>query len=156
MAMVLRSSETSPLASCEPGEGKSMRISHPIRLGIAWTVIASGSFLCAISAGASTLAVTCPVTRWDPPSAGTSRPPVGTGAGEQLHVTVGPLVTDASEQIQVTVRPLVFITVVSGGLQVSTTTGRPPATRDEFYLMSSGRADHAPAGVVEAVLRSCR
>ena len=38
-----------------------MRISNPIRLGVAGAVIASGSFLFAMSAGASTSASPCEV-----------------------------------------------------------------------------------------------
>src|SRR5208282_1954646 len=129
-----------------------MRISHPIRVGIAWAVIASGSLPFAISAGASTSAVACLVTRWDPHGARTSVPPVTSGASEQLQVT-GPLITlesgvlwvspdsvrppvatGASEQLQVPVAPLVFVTVEFGILWVYTNTGRPPATTDRFYL----------------------
>jgi hypothetical protein len=84
--------------------------------------------------------VACPVTRQDPLGAGTSRPRVVTGT---------------SEELQVTVPPLVFVTVESGVLRVSTNTGGPPATTDGFYLIRRGRADPAPADVVETVLRSC-
>ena len=91
--------------------------------------------------GTGQVTVACPVTRWDPPGAGTSRPPAATGA---------------SEQLQVTVPPLVFVTVESGVLRVSTNTGRPPAPTDGFYLIRPGRAGRAPARVVETVLRSCR
>jgi hypothetical protein len=91
--------------------------------------------------GTGQVTVTCPVTRRDPPGAGSSRPPVATGT---------------SVQLQVTVPPLVFVTVESGLLRVSTNTGRPPTTTDGFYLIRRGRAGHAPARVVETVLRSCR
>ena len=91
--------------------------------------------------GTGHVTVACPVTRWDPPRAGTSRPPVATGT---------------SELLQVTVPPLVFVTVESGVLWVSTNTGRPPAATDGFYLIRRGRAGRAPARVVEMVLRSCR
>jgi hypothetical protein len=117
-----------------------MRPRHPLRLGIAGAVIASGSSLLAISAGASS-AVACPVTRWDPPGAGASRPPVATGTSEQLRVTVP---------------HFVFVTAESGVLRVSTNTGRPPAATDVFYLISGGRSRHASARVVATVLRSCR
>ncbi len=117
-----------------------MRISHQVRLGIAGAVLASGSFLFAISAGASTSAVVCKVTKWDPPRASASRPPIETGTGS----------------LRVTVPPLVFVTVESGILQVSANTGRPPRTTDGFYVIRGGRAGRAPPGVVEAVLRSCR
>ena len=115
-----------------------MRISHQFRLGIAGAVLASGGFLFAISAGASTPAVACQVTRWDAPDAGASRAPIG---------TVG--------NVRVTVPALVFVTVESGALDVSTNTGHPPTTMDRFYVIKNGRAGHASAGVIEAVLRSC-
>lgn len=83
----------------------------------------------------------CPATKQDPPGAGTSRRPPATGTGEQL---------------QVTVPPLVFVTAEPGALRVSTNTGRPPAVTDGFYLVRQGRVGRAPVGVVEAVLRSCR
>ena len=117
-----------------------MRISHQVRLGVAGAVLASGGFLFAISAGASTSAVVCKVTRWDPPGASASRAPVETGTGN----------------LRVTVPPLAFVTVESGVLQVSTNTGRPPTTTDGFYVIRGGQAGHAPPGEVEAVLRSCR
>ena len=117
-----------------------MRIRHQVRLGIAGAVLASGGFLFAISAGASPSAVACQVRRWNPPAAGAGRAPVEMGKGN----------------LRVTVPPLVFVTVVSGILQVSTNTGRPPTTRDGFYVIRSGRAGRAPPGVVEEVLRSCR
>ncbi len=91
--------------------------------------------------GTGQVAVACPVTEAGPPGAGTSGPPVATGPGEQL---------------QVSVPPLVFVTVDPGALWVSTNTGRPPATTDGFYLVRHGRPGHAPASVVETVLRSCR
>jgi len=96
----------------------------------------SGSHL-----GAGHATVTCPITRRDPPAAGTSGPPAATGTGVQL---------------QVTVPPLVFVTVDSDLLRVSTNTGRPPAKTDGFYVIRRGRAGHAPARMVETVLRSCR
>jgi hypothetical protein len=55
----------------------------------------------------------------------------------------------------VSVPPLVFVTVESGVLQITTNTGRPPATTDEFYLIRGGRGSRAPASVVGTVLRSC-
>jgi hypothetical protein len=133
------------------GHHGGMRGAALIRRGIVGTVLVglavqlggpavqgtpSGSRL-----GTGQVTVACPVTRRDPPGAGTSRPPVARGT---------------SEQLQVTVPPLVFVTVESGVLRVSTNTGRPPATTDGFYLIRRGRAGHAPARVVETVLRSCR
>ncbi|MGO8721415.1 MAG: hypothetical protein ACLQRM_01560 [Acidimicrobiales bacterium] len=118
-----------------------MRISHPIRLGIAGAVIASGSFLFGLSAEASAFVVACPVARVAPPGASARRPAVATGASGQLRVAVA---------------PLVFVTVESGVLRVSTNTGHAPATTDGFYLIRSGWAGHASARVVETVLRSCR
>ena len=41
-----------------------MRISHPIRLGVAGAVIASGSFLFAMTAGASTSAPSSKITQF--------------------------------------------------------------------------------------------
>ncbi|MGA2529081.1 MAG: hypothetical protein ABSG36_07955 [Acidimicrobiales bacterium] len=118
-----------------------MRISRSTRLGIAGAVIASCSFLFAISAWASVSAVACPVTREDPPGASVSRSPVAAGTSDQLRVTVP---------------PAVFVTVESGVLWVSTNTGHPPATTDGFYLIHRGHAGRAPARVIETVLRSCR
>ncbi len=111
--------------------GLAVQLSGPAAQGTP-----SGSHL-----GTGPVAVACPVTRGDPPGAGIGRPPVATGT---------------SEQLQVTVPPLVFVTVESGVLRVSTNTGRPPATTDGFYLIRHGRAGHAPARVIETVLRSCR
>ncbi len=118
-----------------------MRISDPIRLGIAGAMIASSVVLFPISDGASASAVACPVTRPAPLDVGFSRPAIASEAGGQLRVTV---------------TPLVFIRVESDVLQVSTNTGRPPATADGFYLIRPGRAGRAPASLVETVLRSCR
>ena len=86
--------------------------------------------------GAVRVTVTCPVTRRAP-----RRPSAATGS---------------SDQLQVTVPPAVFVTVKSGVLRVSTNTGRLPATRDEFYLIRGDHTGHAPAIVVETVLRNCR
>jgi hypothetical protein len=113
-----------------------MKISHQFRFGITGAVLALSGFLFAISAGASTSAVACQVTRWD---ASASRAPIATAGN-----------------LRVTVPALVFVTVDSGALDVSTNTGRPPTTSDRFYVIRSGRAGHAPAGVIDAVLRSCR
>lgn len=118
-----------------------MRISHPVWLGIAGAVIASASCLFAISAGASTSVVTCPVTRWDLPARGTNSSQIATGTSGHLEVTV---------------LPSVFITVESGVLRVSTNTGHRPVITDRFYLIRRGWAGHAPVRVVERVLRSCR
>ena len=90
--------------------------------------------------GTHRISVVCPATKPAPLGASTSPSPVVTKAND----------------LQVTVPPLVFVTVESGVLRVSTNTGRPPATTDEFYLIRRNSAGHAPAGMVKAVLRSCR
>jgi hypothetical protein len=81
-----------------------MRISHPFRLGVAGAVLASGNLPFTISAGASTFAVACQVTRWGPPGAGASIPPVATGTSD----------------LRVTVPSLVLVAVESGVLRFST------------------------------------
>ncbi len=126
-----------------------MTLATLIRRGIVGTVLVGLAVQLGGSAAQGTprgsqagpVTVACPVTRLSPPSAGTSRPAVATGA---------------SEQLQVTVPPMVFVTIDSGVLRVSTNTGRPPAKADAFYLIRGGRAGRAPAGVVEEILGSCR
>jgi hypothetical protein len=124
----------------ESNKENSMRISHSIRLCIVGAVFASGNLLFPTSGGASTLTVACQATRWDSSVAAASDPPVATGTSD----------------LRVTVPPLVLVAVEPGVLQVSTNTGRPPASKDWFYLISSARVDRAPARVVEEVLHSCR
>jgi hypothetical protein len=66
-----------------------------------------------------------------------------------------PIGTTRSGDLTVAIPPVVFVRVDGTRLVVTTNTGEPPQAEDAFYLIASGRAGTAGAGVRDHVLSAC-